>query len=130
MLAEVQELGADLVAISPEIPEVAQVTAQKNGVIFRVLSDRGNHVARKFGLVFKLPPDLCEFYKSLGINLATQNGDESWELPLAATYLVDRDGVIRAGFVDPDYVKRMEPADIVAALRRLPGGSATHRPAR
>jgi peroxiredoxin len=119
VLEEIQKLGASLAALSPEVPTAAQVTAEKNGLTFHVLSDVGNGVARKFGLVFKLPPELREFYKSLGIDLATQNGDESFELPLAATYVIDRDGLVRDLFVDPDYVKRMEPADILAGLRAI-----------
>lgn len=119
MLEEIQTLGASLVAISPEIATAAQMTAQKSGLTFHVLSDVGNGVARKFGLVFKLPPELREFYQSLGIDLAAQNGDESYELPLSATYLIGRDGVVRNVYVDADYVKRMEPTDILAGLRAI-----------
>lgn len=121
MLEEIQKLGASLVALSPEIPSAAQVTAEKNGLTFQVLSDQGNQVARKFGLVFELPADLREFYLSLGIDLPKQNGDGSWELPLPATYLIDRDGIIRDVFVHTDYVKRMEPSDILTGLRSLAG---------
>lgn len=106
-------------ALSPEIPTAAQVTAEKNGLTFHVLSDAGNQVARKFGLVFSLPPDLREFYLSLGIDLPKQNGDGSWELPLPATYLIDKSGIIRDVFVQTDYVKRMEPSDILAGLKSL-----------
>lgn len=119
MLEEIQGLNANLVAISPELPTAAQVTAQKNGLTFHVLSDVGNGVARKFGLVFKLPPELRAFYQSLGIDLAAQNGDESFELPLSATYLIDRSGIVRNVYVDADYVKRMEPTDILASLRAI-----------
>ncbi len=106
-------------AISPELPAQSRVTTEKNKLTFHVLSDAGNHVARKFGLVFQLPPELREVYRSLGIDLPAHNGDESYELPLPATYIIDRGGVIRAVFADADYVKRMEPAEILAALRAL-----------
>ena len=119
MLEDIQRLGASLVAISPQLPQAGQVTAEKNGLTFRLLSDRGNAVAKRFGLVFALPPELREFYLSLGIDLAAFNGDESFELPLTATYLIGRDGVVRNVVVDADYVKRMEPADIVAGLRAM-----------
>lgn len=112
-------MGASLVALSPEIPSAAQVTAEKNGLTFHVLSDTGNQVARQFGLVFTLPADLREFYLSLGIDLPKQNGDGSWELPLPATYLVDQSGIIRDVFVSTDYVKRMEPSDIINGLNRI-----------
>ena len=82
-------------------------------------SDAGNQVARRFGLVFTLPAELREFYISLGIDLPKLNGDGSWELPLAATYLIDQSGIIRDVFVNTDYVKRMEPEDILSGLRSL-----------
>jgi peroxiredoxin len=127
LLADIRSLGADLVAISPELPDSSHVTAEKNNLTFHVLSDVGNEVAKKFGLVFQLPPDLREMYKSLGIDLPAHNGDQSYELPLPATYVIARDGVIQAVFADADYVKRMEPADILAALR---GGGRSERRAR
>jgi peroxiredoxin len=119
VLEEIQKMGASLVALSPELPTTAQVTVEKNGLTFRVLSDEGNRVARQFGLVFDLPEDLKEFYKALGIDLPASNGDGTWRLPLPATYLIDRDRIIRDVFVNTDYVKRMEPDDIVARLRAL-----------
>jgi peroxiredoxin len=119
VLEEIQKLGASLVALSPELPKTAQTTVEKNGLGFHVLSDEGNREAEKFGLVFELPTELREFYKVLGIDLPAANGDESWRLPLPATYLIDRDGTIREVFVNPDYVKRMEPDDILAGLQSL-----------
>ena len=53
------------------------------------------------------------------LDLAKYNGDDSGELPLGATYVVDREGIIRYAFVDADYRKRAEPSDVIAALRRL-----------
>jgi peroxiredoxin len=120
LLGEIHEVGAELLAISPEMPESSRVTAEKNNLTFPVLSDVGNQVARRFGLVFQLPHDLRDVYQSLGIDLPAHNGDESYELPLPATYVIDREGVIRAVFADADYVKRMEPEAILAALRALP----------
>ena len=119
MLGEIHELGGQLVAVSPEILEVAQVTADKNQLTFDVLSDAGNAVAKSYGLVFDVPRDLQDFYQSLGIDLATHNGAASGQLPLAATFVIDRAGVVRAAFADADYVKRMEPAEILATLRVL-----------
>jgi len=118
VLEEIHKTGAHLVAISPQVPEGSQVTAEKNGLTFHVLSDRGNAVAHKFGIVFKLPQEVKDVYLGLGIDIASANNDQSWELPLAATYIIDRDSTIRDYFVDADYVRRMEPADILAALKR------------
>lgn len=119
-MEEIQALGAHLLVISPQVPESSRLTAEKNGLTFHVLSDVGNKVARRFGLVFQLPPDLREIYKSLGIDLPRYNGDESFELPLTATYVIASDATIRERYVDADYVRRMEPADILATLRTIP----------
>ncbi len=124
MLEEIQGLGAHLIAISPQVAKESQVTAQKNGLTFHVLNDPGNKVARSFGLVFQLPPDLREVYLRLGIDLSVSNGDDSFELPLPATYVIDRGGVIRAVHANADYVKRMEPSDIVTALKAIAAGVA------
>lgn len=121
MLEEIEKLGAHLVAISPQVPDGSQTTVEKNGLTFQVLSDAGNVVARKFGLVFSLPQDVKDVYLGLGIDLAKANGDAAWELPLPATYIIERDGTIRDRFVNEDYVRRMEPGDIVNAVRRLHG---------
>lgn len=101
------------------MPQGSQLTAEKNGLTFTVLSDQGNKVANKFGLVFRVPQQVKDVYLGLGIDLAAANADQSWELPLAATYIIDRDGTIRDYFVNTDYVRRMEPADILAALERI-----------
>ncbi len=119
MLADIRNFGAELVAVSPELLDQSQVTAEKNGLTFPILNDAGNQAAKRFGLVFQLPPKLREVYLSLGIDLPAHNGDESYELPLPATYVIDRGGIIRAVFADADYVKRMEPTDILAALRTM-----------
>jgi peroxiredoxin len=92
-------------------------TAQHLG--FRVLSDPGNTVARTYGLVFPLPEVLRPVYAKFGIDLPAENGDDSFELPVPATYVVDTDGTIRWAHVNLDYRTRAEPRDIVAALARL-----------
>lgn len=111
-----------MVAISPELPDHTATTAQKNGVAFEVLSDYRNAVAQRFGLVFEFPPDLVDLYKNGFKNdLTVRNGMDTYELPIPATYVVARDGIIRRAFVDPEYTKRLEPAEILRALQELKG---------
>lgn len=94
--------------------------AEKNELRFDVLSDAGNAVARQYGLVFSLGPELRRLYKDLGnIDLASYNGDESWELPVPATLVIRPDGTVALSFVDADYTRRLEPADIVSCLHSL-----------
>lgn len=118
-LPEITDLGAALVAISPETPDNALSTAEKNALTFEVLSDHGNRVAREFGLVFTLPDALRPIYEKFGNDLAAVNGDDSFELPVPATFVIDGQGVIRHAFVDADYTQRLDPVEVVAALRAI-----------
>lgn len=119
-----RDLGAELVAISPERPEGGADSVLKHQLKFPVLSDPGNRVARRFGLVFDLPAALREIYRGFDIDLPGHNGDESWQLPMPATYVVNRDGVIRYVFVDSDYTRRAEPSEVLDALRELHSSAA------
>jgi peroxiredoxin len=86
---------------------------------FDLLSDVGNKVARQFGLVFTLPERLRVIYKQFGADVAAANGDECYELPIAATYVIAPDGIITHAFVDIDYTKRMEPEEVVLLLKKM-----------
>src|SRR5262249_1041686 len=86
--------GASLVAISPQTQKHSYMTRDMHCLRFPVLSDGGNHVARQFGLVYRVPPAMQSMYESIFTKLPGYNGDSSWELPMPATYLVGRDGVI------------------------------------
>jgi len=118
-LNRIKELGASLVAISPEAPDNSLSTTEKNELSFEVLSDLGNRVARRFGIVFQLPLDLRPIYAGFGIDLPKSNADDTFELPLPATYIIERDGKIRKAFIDADYTKRLDPEDIIRALKDI-----------
>ena len=118
-LAEIKALGANLVAISPQTPDNSMTMQEKHGLAFPVLSDSGLTVARRFGLVFTLPESLRPIYTSFGIDLQKQNGASTYELPMPATYLVDRNGTIREAFVHVDYRRRLEPATALEWLKKL-----------
>lgn len=118
-LHEMQALNATLVGISPETQAVSQQTVQDHQLEFEVLSDVGNRVAREYGLVMVVDEEIRPYYEQWGIDIPSANGDETFELPVPATYVIDQAGVIRAAHVDKDYTRRMEPADIVAALKAL-----------
>jgi peroxiredoxin len=116
-LPEIQALGASLVAVSPQTPDSSLSTAEKDELKFEVLSDVGNQVARSYGLVFRVGDVVQAAMKGLGIDLARYNGDESWELPVPGTFVIAKDGSIRLAYVDADYTRRLEPSEILAALR-------------
>ena len=119
VLPQIAALGARLVAISPQLPDQSLSTAQANELTFEVLSDVGNHAARRFGLVYALPDELRAALRSNNKALPGINGDESWELPLPATYVIARDGRIALAYIEVDYRKRLEPEAILDALRSL-----------
>jgi len=119
ILPDIQSLGANLVTISPQLPDESMSTAEKNELTFSVLSDVGNVVARKLDLVFTLTEELRPLYKDFGIDLEKANGDESFELPIPATFVVDKNGVVQSAFVNADYKQRMEPAEIINALKQI-----------
>jgi peroxiredoxin len=116
VLPEIQEKGAELIAISPETPDNSLSTGEKNELSFEVLSDQDNEVAKAFHLVFQLPEYLQKTYKSFGIDLDQSQGNTKQELPIAATYIVDTDGKIIYHFLEEDYKLRADPEEILAAL--------------
>lgn len=118
-LDRIRGFGADIVAISPELPDKAMSTAERNAIGFEVLTDGGNAVARQFGLVFRLSDELVEIYKRNGNDLERNNGDGSWELPIPGTFVVGRDGRVVLADVDPDYTRRLDPAEVIAAVDRV-----------
>ena len=115
ILPQVQELGASLVAVLPQIPDHSLSTAEKKDLRFPVLSDSGNVVARRYGLVFAV----SERLRQAGAHLPTYNGDASWELPMPGTFVIAPDGVVRLAFVDADWTKRLEPMEILETLHQL-----------
>ena len=118
-LPEIEALGAQLVAVSPETPDHSLSTREKHDLAFEVLFDKGNKVAQSYGLVFVLDEALRPLYAKLGIDLVASNGDDSFSLPIPATYVIDRNGVVAYHLADADYTKRLEPDDVISALKKL-----------
>ena len=106
-------------AISPEAPDSTQETVKKNKLGFYVLSDVKGEVSKSLGLTFSLSAELIELYKKFGIDLQKSNANKKWELPLAATYIVNTDGKITYAYVDEDYTKRPETTDLIKELEKL-----------
>ena len=119
VLPEIEAAGASLIAISPQEPDSSLSMRDKHNLTFPVLSDAGNAVSRNYGLVFSVGEDVKERYEATGIDLAVVNGDDTWELPVPATYVIDTAGVIRFAFVEADYTQRAAPRDIIDALQSL-----------
>ena len=117
-LSDITARGASVVAISPQTAANSRKSLRNNKLTFPILSDVRSEVANAFGIRFKLPDYLAELYKQFGNNLPIFNNDPSWVLPMPARYVIDIDGIIAYSEVNPDYTRRPEPEDILAALRR------------
>ena len=94
--------------------------AEKHAIPIDILSDSRSEVLKKYRLWFEVPAEIKALYlEKFGINLEKYNGAGRWELPVPATYVIDRRGTVQAGQADPDYTTRMEPSEIVASLRAI-----------
>jgi peroxiredoxin len=111
-----EKADASLVAISPQTVQQSYFMHDQHRLRFQLLSDAGNRAARQFGLVYRVPDEQQQIYRRVFINLPNANGDQSWELPIPATYIIDRDAAILHASVDPDYTVRPEPAEILNRL--------------
>lgn len=116
-LPQYLELGASLVAISPQIQANSRKSVRQNHLSFPILSDAKSQVAEAFGLRFKLPDYLVDLYKGFGNDLPTFNDDPSWVLPMPGRFVIGQDGLIKYAEVNPDYTQRPEPTDLLPALR-------------
>jgi len=112
-LPDLEQAGASLVAISPQTVKQSFFMADQHRLGFPLLSDAGNQVARQFGLFYRVPPEQESIYRRAFINLPLANGDESWELPIPATYVADSDGTVLFAYANEDYAERAEPGEIV-----------------
>jgi len=119
VLPQISASGARLVAIFPQLPDNSLDTANKNALTFDVLSDVRNEVARSYGLVYSLPEEIRAAPRSNNKALPSINGDESWELPVPATYVIARDQRVALAYIDVDYRKRLEPEALLACLKSL-----------
>jgi len=115
-LPEFKTHNAQLVAISPQLPDETLSSAQKNALEFDVLSDINNKVAEQFGLLFTLDERIVALYSQFGIDFEKYYGNKSYKLPLPATYVINQKGIITYAFLNEDYTLRAEPTDVLAAL--------------
>ncbi len=112
-------MGGFLISISPQLGKYTKQIVKKNSLTFPVLADKDNAYAKKLNLDFILPEKLKEVYKTLGIDLERFNGNASWELPMAARFIIDRNGIIRHRKVNPDHTVRPEPGEIIDLMKPL-----------
>ncbi len=119
IVEEINDLGATLVAISPQQVEHNFAMQQQKKLHFEMLSDPGNTVAKSYGLVYQLPEALQQVYKQFDLNIPMYNDDESWTLPLTARFIINQEQTIRYAEISTDHTVRPEPLETIRALKAL-----------
>ena len=120
LLPQIEQARASLIAISPQTVQQSYFMVDQHKLRFPLLSDAGRQVARQFGLVYRVPDDQQAIYRRSFVNLPFAHGDNSWELPIPGTFIVDRDGTILCAYADEDYTQRPEPQEILRQLSTHP----------
>jgi peroxiredoxin len=121
VLPEIERSGATLAAISPQTVQQSFFMRDQHKLRFPLLSDAGNNVARQFGLTYRVPDEQRAVYQRAFVNLPFVNGDASWELPIPATCIIDRDCTVLYASANEDYTERPEPEEIVRFLANQSG---------
>jgi len=119
ILPEIERAGATLAAVSPQTVQQSFFMRDQHKLRFPLLSDSENKVARQFVITYRVPDEQKTVYQRAFVNLPFVNGDDSWELPIPATYFVDRDGTVLFASANEDYTERPEPEDILRVLQTL-----------
>jgi peroxiredoxin len=123
-LPRIAVAGGQLVALTPDTGAHFAATKRVHSLNYEILSDVDGAVGLQFGVLFRAPEPYRELLVGLGIDLAERHGNESWFIPMPASFVVDPNGVIRYAFVNIDFTRRAEPDDMVEVLTRLNAGRA------
>jgi len=116
LYGRIRERGALMVAIGPQTERQSDFMAGQHGLPFPVLIDPGTKVAEQFGLVYNVPDYHRTYYRSILVNIPFVNGDDSWRLPLPATYVIAKDGKVLFAEAHADFRVRPEPEEALRAL--------------
>jgi len=116
---DIEDASALLLAISPMRHSLTTAFAKKLHLSFPVLSDKGNSVAARYGLVFTVDKALQPIYSDHGVDLAATNGDASQRLPLPATYIINREKTIVFRYANADYTDRLDPQRVIEEIKKL-----------
>ena len=119
ILPLIEALGASLLAVSPNTPDHSLSMKEKHALAYEVLSDFDNQAAKQYKIVFSQSDAVAEVGKKVGADIAAFNGTAKREIPVPATFIIDRQGTIRFVFANGDYTKRVEPKAVLDALATL-----------
>ncbi len=116
---EVRRRGGELVAIMPETATYARALKERLGLEFPILSDLDNAYALELGLAIALSPEVREIFRAGGTDLGIYQKNDAWFVPIPATFLVDRHGIVRQSYVNVDFRQRLDPVELLEALGGL-----------
>jgi len=117
--AEVKGLGSTIISITPQRIPAASQLKEMCELTFPILCDIDNAFALECGLMMSIGPTVDQAYQDFGIDLASDQGNDGLFLPMPATYVVGRDGMIISDYLHPDFRTRMAPNDILKSLTQL-----------
>jgi peroxiredoxin len=119
---DIKQLGASVVSIMPDTGRFTGEYVANNELPFPVLSDMDLGYSLSLGLIFWVGAEIIRLYQEVGIELEKYHGNQSYFLPMAAKFIVGRDGLVKARQVNIEFRERMEPEAIVSALQDLRRG--------
>jgi len=118
----ITDAGGTLVALTPDTGEHSRATFHELGLKFPVLSDIDSATALEFGTNYLVPDAIRQVQEANGLDLAVRHGDGAWFLPMPATFVADRHGVLRFVYASGDVTDRLEPEELVAKIRECSTG--------
>jgi peroxiredoxin len=119
ILPEIHALGAQLIAVTPQTPEHSLTQIENQKLTYRVLSDTNGLAAAKYNIMYEVHDYIKALFEGFGLNLAEYNSTSRWILPVPATFMIDESAIIRSVYVNPNFMQRMEPEDILFELKKL-----------
>ncbi|MGM7681312.1 peroxiredoxin-like family protein [Cytobacillus sp. Hm23] len=119
ILPDIKKIGGSLIAISPQTPDNSLTIKEKNDLSYEVVSDLKGLTAAKYNVLFDVPQEVKEVYDEFGLDLSEYNGGGNWLIPVPSTFMIDETSRIRFSYVNPNYMQRLEPEDLLTALRNL-----------
>jgi peroxiredoxin len=118
-LARIHAAGGRLVALTPDTGTHLAKTKHHFNLAYEILSDVDGAVGLQFGVLFRAPEAYRELLTGLGVDLAESHGNDSWFIPMPASFVVDHKGIVRYAFVNADFTLRADPEEIIKALEAL-----------
>jgi len=113
---DIKQAGGNLIVVSPQLPEKSSELKKENGYEYPILYDKGNELAKKFGIAFTLAEPLRPIHKAFNMDIPAHNGDESFGLPVPATYVINQEGKITFASINPNWMERAEPKEYLEFL--------------